>query len=113
MSRLKAIVAGAGGIAVVGCGLFALAIWPNRDADVFCAAYAVIVSPEDPRVVSGDQIILDHSGRPRSGCGDDDLWHYHPWDLEGVDGVLFDDCTVAWTDGRRSTASEAGIDCGS
>lgn len=110
MTRLRLLGISAGVIVV---GLTSLAVFgPVARHDEFCPAYAVGVPlDDDERVRSGGFVIRDHSYRDRDACGDDDLWHYPPHTLAGVDGVLFSDCTISWVGGGHSSADEIGLAC--
>lgn len=110
VNRKTVVVLGVGGLGLllgVGTGL-AMTWGPGEE---FCEAYAVAL-PLDERPVTFDElVILDHSYRERDPCRGDDLWHYMDSHLDGVDGVLFDDCVISWVDGGRTSAEDAGFPC--
>ncbi len=81
----------------------------NRETE-FCAAYGNIVQGQV--ATFGEVTLL--TGEPashRDPCDGDDLWHYMTGDLDGVDGVLFDDCVISWVGGGRSTVAAESIPC--
>ncbi|MEM9655152.1 MAG: hypothetical protein AAGA65_23880 [Actinomycetota bacterium] len=96
-------------VLVAVLGFSAVTIFGHEAA---CNAYAVgIPIVDDERVRVGDYIIRDHSYRDRDPCNGEDLWHYDPRSLSGIDGVLFSDCEISWVSGGRSSADDIGLPC--
>ncbi|MCP3991718.1 MAG: hypothetical protein GY724_21780 [Actinomycetia bacterium] len=110
MNRKAVLVGLIGAVGLLLGVAFGIAVtWgPSEE---FCAAYAVALPLDEHPVTYGELVILDHSYRERDPCRGHDLWHYMDQHLDGVDGVLFEDCTISWVAGGRTSAEDAGVPC--
>jgi hypothetical protein len=102
----KSVRVAAMGAAIPAVLFGASAAQPAETGSTLCAAYAHIYPPPH----EFGSLTLIHIDSERTGCGDDDLWHFGNLGSD-VDGVMWNTCDISWVGGGRSTAKKEGIDC--
>jgi hypothetical protein len=110
--RLRSLVAAA--VLLAGLGVGSIVVLDRAGAEsepLLCPVPELFAGSAD-FITHGDVALLanQHHGL-RDICPGNDLWVFAPQDIVQVDGVLFDDCVIAWTEGGRSSAEAEGVPC--
>lgn len=80
------------------------------DGRSFCEVGELIIGSDYIVSYGSTTLLVNQPVSRRERC-DTDLRPFPSDVLAKVDGVLFLDCSISWTDGGRSTAASEGISC--